>query len=589
MKKILLYFAILFAFLMPAFSQVRDYVGIVRRVFTPEHMEYIESSKTKLSKKNQELLDKREDIQADYDRAMNPQKAEYAENVDKNSFGTGFVVVLDDGTNLVITNHHVVQGCKNAIIEFINPDTGESTIYENLTVHTLGDKVDIAILTFPNGEKPFKKGLSIIDTEVNDGDEVWSAGYPGLGSKPAWQFARGNVTSSKARINELMDSTISTIIQHSAPIDAGNSGGPLVVKNAAYESGYAVIGVNTWKASGRELTGFTIPAKMIKKLINKTLKDTASEEDAKKRVAGFFEVFDKRYNSFENVTDYISIHYADSITYEYVKNVIKSGIISSYYYFSEPLNAKYNTLSTQIWNKYTLTTDKNFDKTTDKYNFVSMEKAGDALVFVYEDTKKENTIVTKWIYETGLYQLDEISFTKESKKYNKEIKDQKLNKNAEYDLLKPIEITTANLCYTMPVFGKLDGAEVSEDYFRSGFSFEFVDTSLLNGWATMAFGIDWQLSDDEYLKLFGYSLGLQCPVNCNWFYVIPSVDVGAVVSLFSDAAVYGWYWEGKVSFYVEDWNFGAGASFKSKHLYPMREGDPKYLIPTVGIYVMFGS
>ena len=39
------------------------------------------------------------------------------------------------------------------------------------------------------------------------------------------------------------------------------------MKNANYAAGYAVVGINTWKAFYRQNTNFAIPAKVIKNFI----------------------------------------------------------------------------------------------------------------------------------------------------------------------------------------------------------------------------------------------------------------------------------------------------------------------------------
>lgn len=544
--------------------------------------------KEKFQKKAQENIDKYKDIEDEYNKAMNPLNVTYADRVDTKTFGTGFVVVLKDGTNLVITNHHVVQGCSEAIIEFVDSETGKSTVYENLTVHTLGDRLDIAILTFPDGQKPFKKGLTILDDAVTDGDEVWSAGYPGLGTKPAWQFAKGNVTSSKARINELVDSSISTIIQHSAPIAPGNSGGPLLIKDNSFECGYAVVGINTWKASNRELTGFTIPGSVINQVIKFVQDDSANKsvDVVKAKVDRFFGEMNKRYNNSDVLIDYISMHFADTITYAYYKNAKESDLIK-YHYVGTYLDEKYDALAQRLWSKYSLINDKKFNKDTDKYNFVSCEKSDDSYIFVYEDTRKENTVTSTWIYEAGLWQLDGISFTKESKKYKQEQKDQKLFKKATSSVIDKVDVTTANYIYGIPLNGKVDGEVIEDEYFHDSFTLQINEPV---GWLNTGLNIEWQLTEEEYLKLLGMFTGLQCAIDCKFMKIIPGVDVGGLISVFSDAAVYGWYWEGKVNFiFGQDDDFGFGASYKTKYLYPMRDSDPKYVIPTIGIYLILSG
>ena len=42
-----------------------------------------------------------------------------------------------------------------------------------------------------------------------------------------------------------MNPDISSLIQHSAEVDRGNSGGPLLIPSKTTETGYLVIGINT--------------------------------------------------------------------------------------------------------------------------------------------------------------------------------------------------------------------------------------------------------------------------------------------------------------------------------------------------------
>lgn len=217
---------------LPLFADtpIRQYVGIVREHYFDSLVQFMEKYRDDL----------RNDGYSTY--------AKYIDAYLEGGFGSGFVYVASDGKNYIITNRHVISQAQSASIEFENPDTGKKTTYDNLTVLATDDDIDIAILAFPSGTAPFKAGLKLSTTAVNDGDEVWSAGFPGIGDQPMWQLGKGSVTNAKARINELLDTGISTLIQHSAQVDSGNSGGPLMVASKSEASGYSVVGINTWKA-----------------------------------------------------------------------------------------------------------------------------------------------------------------------------------------------------------------------------------------------------------------------------------------------------------------------------------------------------
>ena len=106
--------------------------------------------------------------------------------------------------------------------QFENSD-GSISEYKGLEVVYSDEDVDFAVISVPAGFS--RKGLPFAANTVEDGEDVWSAGFPGLDGKPMWQLGKGNVTNSMARLDELLDSKISTLIQHSAQIDGGNSGG----------------------------------------------------------------------------------------------------------------------------------------------------------------------------------------------------------------------------------------------------------------------------------------------------------------------------------------------------------------------------
>lgn len=201
----------------------------------------------------------------------------YSDDIDaylKGSFGSGFVYYADNGKPYVITNRHVVAESETVNIEFENED-GSVSDYKELKILAVDEDVDIALVALP--ESFSRKGLDFSLKPVSDGDEVWSAGFPGLGNDPMWQLGKGIVSNSRARIKELISPDISTVIQHSAQVDPGNSGGPLMITDSGTASGYRVVGVNTWKAAYRESTNFSIPAAAV---LNFIKKNTSSEKKA---------------------------------------------------------------------------------------------------------------------------------------------------------------------------------------------------------------------------------------------------------------------------------------------------------------------
>ena len=239
------------------------------------------------------------------------EQAQALINSKKGGFGSGFVYVDTDGTNYIITNRHVVELCKTCDVVF-KDRKGNETKYENLTIFAESQDFDIAILKFPEGVAPFKKGLTISSGELFDGDEVYSAGYPALAGKPSWQFAHGYVTNDYLLEDDLMSSEISALIQHSAPIDSGSSGGPLLVKNPKVTGGYEVRGINTWKAYGRASVGLSIPGKAVMDFIESSMKNkTKTQEEINDQVKvaaeNLIELLQKNDTKYSAILPYVSM------------------------------------------------------------------------------------------------------------------------------------------------------------------------------------------------------------------------------------------------------------------------------------------
>lgn len=172
--------------------------------------------------------------------------------------GSGFLLQLSNGTQVVVTNHHVVKWAERIDVEFQDRD-GNSIVHNDCQLLVYDPDRDLAILSLsPMSEIP-GNGLALETELVEDGRTVWSAGYPGLMDKPAWQLGQGVITNQQARIAELFRSkNLDYLIQHSAIIDPGSSGGPLLVGDAA--GGYRVVGVNTWGFESRDNTYFSVPS-----------------------------------------------------------------------------------------------------------------------------------------------------------------------------------------------------------------------------------------------------------------------------------------------------------------------------------------
>lgn len=163
-------------------------------------------------------------------------------------FGSG-VLVEQNGKKMVLTNLHVVGYAQAATIRFQLHD--KTIRYPHCHIIAIAENCDLVLLEVPAESEMIPLKLS--DMEIIDEMEVVAAGFPELADKPSWQLTRGFV--SNARL-ENAEKKPAYIIQHTASIDPGSSGGPLLYKNE--EGKYNIIGINTWKAFYRDGVGLAI-------------------------------------------------------------------------------------------------------------------------------------------------------------------------------------------------------------------------------------------------------------------------------------------------------------------------------------------
>ncbi|MDR1588059.1 MAG: S1C family serine protease, partial [Treponema sp.] len=242
---------------------LRDYVGLLSIHYHPDVAAYMGKFRDAFEKRG-------------YSDA-----AKAIDNYLKGLSGSGFVYVIEDGTCYIITNEHVVAQSMSLSITFEKQD-GAKTIYDNLKVLAVDEEKDLALLYFDTGAKPFTQGLSFIDRPIDEGEDVFAAGFPGMGNTAIWQFSRGTISNVAARLpkNANSDETIGPYIQHTAPIDPGNSGGPLLEMAEGVPPGYAVIGINTLRAYARQAANYAIPADQIKTFLAAALsKEPVNERE----------------------------------------------------------------------------------------------------------------------------------------------------------------------------------------------------------------------------------------------------------------------------------------------------------------------
>jgi len=165
------------------------------------------------------------------------------------ALGSGFIV---DSSGYVVTNNHVIDGA-DSITVILQDDT-------NLPATVVGrdKKTDLALLKI-TAKKPLT-AVSFGDSDkVRVGDWILAIGNPyGLG---------GTVTSGiiSARARDIQSGPYDEFLQTDAPINRGNSGGPM------FDMDGNVVGINTaiFSPSGGSIgIGFAVPSSLAKNIVD---------------------------------------------------------------------------------------------------------------------------------------------------------------------------------------------------------------------------------------------------------------------------------------------------------------------------------
>jgi S1-C subfamily serine protease len=159
--------------------------------------------------------------------------------------GTGFIISSD---GKIATNLHVVESLKNGGVQLAS---GEK--FDSFSVLAFDARKDIAIIKIPGFDLPtVALGNS---NNVQVGEPVLAVGSP-LG-------LQGTVTTGV--VSSMRDDPTGggfKVLQTDASVNPGNSGGPLVNRQAE------VIGIVTYKLRGGENLNFAIPINYLRGLVD---------------------------------------------------------------------------------------------------------------------------------------------------------------------------------------------------------------------------------------------------------------------------------------------------------------------------------
>ena len=187
------------------------------------------------------------------DRAPNNEEREFRSQ----GLGSGIIVRLINGTYYAITNNHVVDDATEITVA-----TKDGHEYPAQLVGK-DERKDLALVSFKTDD--FYPAAVLGDSDsVAVGDWAIAIGNP-LGQQFSFSVTMG-IVSAVGRTGG-PGGNINDFIQTDAPINQGNSGGPLI--NIRGE----VVGINTWIASntsggGNVGLGFAIPVNNVKRAID---------------------------------------------------------------------------------------------------------------------------------------------------------------------------------------------------------------------------------------------------------------------------------------------------------------------------------
>lgn len=172
---------------------------------------------------------------------LNSTASIVAKDANMQTLGLGSGFIIDDG--LVVTNVHVIEGAKYILVKQNN-----SSVEIKSTGYVAIDKInDLVILKVPSLTG---KSLAFSSKEQEIGEVIFVAGNPsGLMG-----------TFSDGLISGIRDFTGRKLLQISAPISPGSSGGPVVNKNSE------LIGISVGGMNEGQNLNFCIPVEYLIKL-----------------------------------------------------------------------------------------------------------------------------------------------------------------------------------------------------------------------------------------------------------------------------------------------------------------------------------
>jgi len=175
-------------------------------------------------------------------------------------FGSAFVI---DKRGLAVTNYHVVEASAKLQVTVQKAGSRETVTLKGARIVAVNAAADLALIQLPPappevGEKGAYPTTTLRETPAAQlGEDVIAIGSPGLGDKALeYTVTKGIVSNPRRKLDKM------TLLQTSAAVNPGNSGGPL------FDSKGRVLGVVTLKGVDVEAIAFAVPASEVTKLVD---------------------------------------------------------------------------------------------------------------------------------------------------------------------------------------------------------------------------------------------------------------------------------------------------------------------------------
>jgi len=172
-------------------------------------------------------------------------KAGVVKVITGNAIGSGFVVRHQNSNTYILTNAHVVEDTYSVKLKWIDGSEDSAAVVSNA-----GGESDLNDLALLEVKGIRGKVLNLKNTDLDVGAEVIAIGAPkGLD----FSLTRGVLSGLREE---------GSILQIDAPVNSGNSGGPLIDRTGC------VAGVITYKMIDTEGLNFAISASRITEFLN---------------------------------------------------------------------------------------------------------------------------------------------------------------------------------------------------------------------------------------------------------------------------------------------------------------------------------